>query len=141
MNPERLFVFDNNVLISAFLFRHSTPRKAFDLALSIGKIIRSEESLDELWQVLVRPKFDRYLTLADRISLLKGFEQISTFIPVTSFLTLCRDPKDDKFLCLALDAQAECLLSGDSDLLVLSDMFQIPIITPARFVELNADEP
>jgi uncharacterized protein len=106
--------------------------------LSIGKIIRSEESLDELWEVLVRPKFDRYLSLDDRISLLKGFEQISIFIPVTSNLTLCRDSKDDKFLRLALDAQAECLLSGDADLLILSDIFQIPIVTPARFVELYA---
>lgn len=86
--------------------------------------------------MLVRPKFDRYLSLEDRITLLKGFEQISAEIPVDIQVTLCRDPKDDKFLSLALAAQAECITSGDLDLLDLSDSFSIPILKPSRFVEL-----
>lgn len=110
MNPERLFVFDNNVLVSAFLFRSSTPRQALDLALSIGQILRTDQTLDELWEVLVRPKFDPYLTLAERITLLKGFEQIS-FPAISSIeVTLCRDPRDDKFLSLALSANAESII-------------------------------
>ncbi|TAK41265.1 MAG: putative toxin-antitoxin system toxin component, PIN family [Saprospiraceae bacterium] len=134
MNPERRFVFDTNVLVSAFLFRKGIPRAAFDLALSLGIILRSGETLDELWDVLVRPKFDRFLPLSDRITLLRGFEQISHPATVTSQLALCRDPKDDKSLNLALDAKAECITTGDKDLLVLADSFPVPIFTPAQFL-------
>ncbi len=62
MNPERYFVFDTNVLVSAFLFRQGTPRIAFTLAMSIGKILHSDETLDELWEVLVRPKKDCFIS-------------------------------------------------------------------------------
>lgn len=136
MEPERLFIFDTNVLVSAFLFKKGTPRQAFDLALSIGKIRHSTETLDELWEVLVRPKFDPFLSLSDRILLLHGFEQISQHTPVTTSVALCRDPKDDKFLSLALSAQAECIISGDKDLLVLANNFSVPILIPAQFLNI-----
>ncbi len=101
MSLERQFVFDTNVLVSAFLFKKGIPRAALDLAMSIGQIVRSEAILDELWNVLVRTKFDRFLPLSDRIMLLRGYEQISHPVAVTSNMALCRDTKDDKFLNLA----------------------------------------
>jgi predicted nucleic acid-binding protein len=52
----------------------------------------------------------------------------------------CRDPKDDKFLELALSAQASCLVTGDQDLLVLHPFRGIPILTPAAFLEMLAKE-
>jgi len=135
MNPDRKFVFDTNVLVSAFLFRNSIPRQAFDLAMSIGMVLRSDETLDELWDVLVRPKFDRYLPLADRITLLKGFEAVTQHMQIDTPVVLCRDPKDDKFLSLALASSAECITTGDQDLLVLADVFSVPILTVAQFLE------
>lgn len=84
--------------------------------MSLGMVIRTNETLDELWEVLVRPKFDRFLSLAERITLLQGFEQITQDFPVISTVTICRDPKDNKFLSLALSANAECITSGDQDL-------------------------
>lgn len=137
MSPERRFVFDNNVLLSAFLFKQSTPRRAFDLALSLGIVVHSEETMDELWEVLVRPKFDRFLSMADRIALLQAFERVSFRFPITSSVALCRDPKDDKFLSLALSSDAESITSGDQDLLVLAGNFSVPILTPAQFLEVN----
>lgn len=135
MSLEHLFVFDNNVLVSAFLFRASTPRQSFDLAQSLGSIVYSDETIDELWNVLVRPKFDRYLSLSERITLLTGFEQVAQQISLEHNVVLCRDPKDDKFLNLALSANAECIVSGDADLLVLEEIFSIPILTPAQFIQ------
>jgi uncharacterized protein len=134
MKTERLFVFDTNVLLSAFLFRTGIPRQALDLALACGSVMHSDETLDELWAVLVRPKFDRYLPLVDRLTLLRGFEQISIHHAVNTNVTLCRDPKDDKFLSLARSAQAECIISGDQDLRVLLDVFEIPILSPVDFL-------
>lgn len=134
MKTEHRFVFDTNVLVSAFFFRYSKPRQALDVALAIGQVIHSDETLNELWTVLVRPKFDPYLSLADRLAVLRGFEQISVNHTVTTSVTLCRDPKDDKFLSLALSVPATCIISGDPDLLILADTFEIPILSPADFL-------
>jgi predicted nucleic acid-binding protein len=64
MNLDNCFVFDTNVLVSAFLFKKGIPRAALEIALEIGLIVRSDETLGELWEVLVRPKFDRFYRLA-----------------------------------------------------------------------------
>ena len=45
----------------------------------------------------------------------------------------CRDPLDRPFPELALAARADALLTGDKDLLVLAEVFQVPILTPAAF--------
>ncbi len=135
MKPEYFFVFDNNVLVSAFLFRKSTTRQAYDLSINIGQILYCEETLHELWEIMVRPKFDPYLPLHGRIVLLKGFEQISLKSSIDRQVTICRDPKDDMFLGLALSSSADCITSGDKDLLVLSESFEVPILTPAQFLE------
>ncbi|BAY74699.1 nucleotide binding protein PINc [Nostoc linckia NIES-25] len=62
MTNNRQFVFDTNVLISAFFFSQSKPRQALDLAQDIGIIVLSNSVLLELEEVLYRPKFDKYIT-------------------------------------------------------------------------------
>lgn len=69
------------------------------------------------------------------MTLLNGFEQISFPVIPSIEVTLCRDSKDDKFLSLALSANAECFTSGDQDLLLLAGTFPIQIHTPAQFLE------
>ncbi len=53
--------------------------------------------------------------------------------PKSSF-TDCRDTDDNKFLNLAYDSKALCIVTGDDDLLVLSPFRSIKIITPANFL-------
>lgn len=48
---------------------------------------------------------------------------------------LCRDPKDDMYLELALSGKADCIITGDPDLLVLNSFENIPIITPKEFLD------
>ena len=38
---------------------------------------------------------------------------------ITERVAACRDPKDDKFLELAVNGRADLIVSGDADLLVL----------------------
>jgi predicted nucleic acid-binding protein len=45
-----------------------------------------------------------------------------------------RDPKDNKFLALAVSGQADYLITGDEDLLVLKSIGAIPIVSPAEFL-------
>ena len=49
-------------------------------------------------------------------------------------VTLCRDPKDDKFLEAALAVSADCIVSGDADLLDLTPFESNPILHPAEFL-------
>ncbi|HET9588547.1 MAG TPA: putative toxin-antitoxin system toxin component, PIN family, partial [Anaerolineales bacterium] len=49
-------------------------------------------------------------------------------------VTICRDPKDNKFLEAALAAQTDCIVSGDADLLDMTSFEEIPILRPAEFL-------
>ena len=128
------FVLDTNLLISAALFAQSVPRRTFDQALQRGTLLTSEACLAELNQVLHRPKFARYLTPFEADLFINQYSLIAELVVVTSSLPDCRDPKDNKFLELAIDGQATCLISGDQDLLVLHPYREIQILTPAEFL-------
>jgi uncharacterized protein len=57
-------------------------------------------------------------------------------VDVNARITACRDPKDNKFLELAVDGRATHIISGDFDLLALSPFQNISILTPQLFLEL-----
>ena len=94
----------------------------------------SEESFTELFDVLVRPKFDKYISLDKRLQLLADLKSIIKTVTVETKITVCRDPKDNKFLELAIAGNASCIVTGDNDLLVLNPFNKIPILTPADFL-------
>ena len=51
-------------------------------------------------------------------------------------IAICRDPKDDKYLELAAAGQADVIVTGDDDLLVLDPFEGIPIVGPAQFLAM-----
>jgi predicted nucleic acid-binding protein len=51
---------------------------------------------------------------------------------------LCRDPVDDAILASARAANADCLVTGDKDLLDLGDRFPIRTVTPGGFYAFEA---
>jgi len=56
------------------------------------------------------------------------------FVEITETITECRDPKDNKFLELAVCGGADCLISGDGDLLALHPFRGIRILPPQAFL-------
>ncbi|MDY7048337.1 MAG: putative toxin-antitoxin system toxin component, PIN family [Microcystis panniformis WG22] len=134
MNKPR-FVFDANVIVSAFLFKTSSPRLALETAKNQGIIILSETVLDELSNVLSRPKFDRYLARLIRQELLETLVAASLLVKPSESVNECRDAKDNKYLELAISGHAESLITGDEDLLVLNPFRNIKIITVLEFLE------
>lgn len=63
----------------------------------------------------------------------------SEAIHVSGKLTLpgiSRDPKDDKFLACAVEGEADYLVTGDEDLLILEQIGEIPIVRPFHFVQI-----
>lgn len=134
MKSEPRFVFDTNSLISIALLPKSTNRSALQKAEQLGEIVLSNEVLSELAEVLLRTKFDKYLTLEERLEFVERIETRYKCIEVTSAFTDCRDSKDNKFLNLAFDAKASCLITGDKDLLVLNPFRNIPILNATDFL-------
>jgi predicted nucleic acid-binding protein len=55
-------------------------------------------------------------------------------VELSGMVRVCRDPDDDKLLETALVGRADCLVTGDRDLLVLHPFQRIPILTPAGFL-------
>jgi putative PIN family toxin of toxin-antitoxin system len=135
------FVADTNVLVSRLLFRQSDPALALRKAMSDYRLIVSSEILIELGTVLSRPKFDRYLSVADRLEFFHRLRRLAIHIHNVPPVTACRDPKDDKFLALALAGRATLILTGDDDLLTLHPFRNIPILSPRQFLDLANDPP
>jgi len=129
------FVFDTNATISAALIKRSVSRKAFDKALDGGKLLVSAETIDELNDVLGRPDFDKYLTEEERLEFLAVLLREAELVTVTHHVDACRDARDNKFLGLAVSGGADCIISGDQDLLVLHPFQGMPIVTPRDFLD------
>ena len=129
-------VFDVNVLVSALLFTNSVPRQAFNKALLQGIILISETLKEELTRVLARDKFNRYVYLAEREEFFGGLIRDSTLVEITESIQVCRDPKDDRVLELAVCGNAAYIVTGDADLLVLNPFRGIGVLRPADFLEL-----
>jgi uncharacterized protein len=131
---ERL-VTDTNALISRLLLPSSIPGQAVRKAVDNGLLLVSEATMEELADVLARPKFDRYISLEDRQQFLRLLGRLAEFVPIVYPVRACRDPKDDKFLEVALNGNAAVILSGDSDLLALHPWQGIPILSPAEYLK------
>jgi putative toxin-antitoxin system toxin component, PIN family len=129
------FVVDTNVLISALLFNNSVPFRAIELAEKQGIILYSEATLHELEQVLNRKKFNKYLSLEDRQVFLLKFISASELVSITEKIAVCRDEKDNKFLELAVSGNANIIVTGDLDLLVLNPFQAVEILTPDMFID------
>jgi len=131
-------VFDTNVLVSALLLPDSAPRHALNRALAQGQFILSFSALAELYEVLSRKQFRRYVDDADIRVFLAALTREAEWIDVNAKITACRDPKDDKFLELAVSGRATHIVSGDADLLALDPFRGIAILSPRSFLELGA---
>jgi predicted nucleic acid-binding protein len=73
--------------------------------------------------------------IRDARAWLKQLLRAAELVTITDRIAACRDPTDDKFLELAVNGHADLIASGDGDLLALNPFRQIPIVTPAAFVQ------
>lgn len=134
MTSSERFVLDTNVIVSSVLSPRSILRQAFDLAFLLGTVLVSDSILVEIDDVLRRPKFERYVSEEERLQFLAKFVGDAMIVEVTEVVTDCRDSKDNKFLELAVSGGAKCIVSGDTDLLVIDPFRGISIVTPQVFV-------
>ena len=101
-------------------------------------ILVSGALVGELSRVLGRDRFDRYVTREERDEFLESLIRESNLIEITEAVQVCRDPKDDQVLELAVNGNATYIVTGDADLLVLNPFRGVEIVTPAEFLKLTA---
>jgi len=131
------FVFDTNEIVSALLIKASVARRCLDRARETGRLLLSVDVIKELQDVLGRPDFDRYIAEEDRIQFLTLLTREAELVDIKNRIAECRDPKDDKFLELAVNGKADVIVSGDKDLLVLHPFRNVPILAPRDFLEAD----
>ncbi|WP_255590442.1 MULTISPECIES: putative toxin-antitoxin system toxin component, PIN family [unclassified Algoriphagus] len=90
--------------------------------------------LEEFFEVSERPKFKRFFKKSDVKALLNQIETFGELIRVESKVNECRDPKDNFLLSLSIDSNADFLVTGDSDLLVLGKIEKTKIVSWAEFI-------
>jgi putative PIN family toxin of toxin-antitoxin system len=132
MKVERT-VLDTNILISAML-TPVTPFRVLDWVLENGVLIFSDETFRELADRIGKRKFDRYVSQSRRLEMLADFRAVAEWTSINGALHACRDPDDDKFLETALSANADCIVTGDADLLTLNPFENIRVVTASDFI-------
>ncbi len=140
MKPPRV-VLDTNCLVSALLFsggRLAVLRQAWQAGRCIPLLCT--QSVAELIRVLAYPKFrlekeEIHTLLAEILP----FAETVTLAGTQSEIAELRDPADAVFLHLALQAEADLLVSGDAHLLELKGIAGVRIVSPAEFVSLLTD--
>lgn len=121
---------DTNVLIAAFV-SHGSCAELLEHCIESHSICVPKVVLEEFREKLSgKLKFPKK-TVAASASFLKANTE-----PVESGAlpsAVCRDPDDAAVLAAAVRAEADCIVTGDKDLLTLEKFGNIPILSPAGF--------
>jgi putative PIN family toxin of toxin-antitoxin system len=129
-------VLDTNVVLSGLVFPAGNPSRAL-LKAQTMLVLASDATLLELKDVMNRPRFDRYIARSIRQRLVAEYMNNCEIIPILSSIQACRDPRDDKFLEVAVHGQADLIVTGDCDLLDLHPFRGISILSPAAYLEME----
>jgi len=129
-------VLDTNVLIAAFI-AHGVCNELLEHCALNHDIILSSFILDEFRsKMLTKFEFS-----ANEVQQAVRLMESRSFIvePENLDAPVCRDPDDDAVIGTALAGSCDCIVTGDKDLLDLSSVFGIPIVSPSAFWELETE--
>lgn len=131
-------VLDTNVLISAILFNGS-PRSILEQVIS-GSVYcsLSHSILDELRDVLQRPKFG--FSPAQAVHVLEELHSVCDVVnPVIRVDVVMADPADNIVLECALEAKANFIVSGDQHLLAIVEFRGVQILSPSDYLKITIE--
>jgi putative PIN family toxin of toxin-antitoxin system len=130
-------VLDSNVLIAALIARGRCA-ELLEYCVSSHTVIASDFILDEVQKHLVG-KFKRSAADAEQaIGLLRSVMVVVDPSPLNQ--PVCRDPDDDLILATAVAGRANCIITGDNDLLILRQHAGIRILRPGDFPQWEAEQ-
>ena len=131
-------VLDTNVIVSGIIKGHSPPGRIL-AALFKGRFtsVTSAALLTEVSRVLAYPKIRNRYHLSQQASeaILNSLALLSDIVSVPHTSRITRDPQDDPVLACAAEGQADFLVTGDSDILILKGFRGIRLVTPRDFLK------
>ena len=133
-------VLDTNVIVSALLKPSGPPGRILARLLDGAfELVLSPALIDELKHSLGYRRVRRYLRLpAEELeALLARLAMIADMVPgAQAISTPLRDARDVPVLVAAVEGRADCVVTGDKDLLVLGEYDRIAILAPRDFLDL-----
>lgn len=135
-NKVNRIIIDTNLWIS-FLISGDFTKLDEIIFSRKGILVFSQELLDEFLEVAKRPKFRRFFSPTDIEEILETIDEYADFVKVQTKIEVCRDPKDNFLLSLSVDGNADFLLTGDKDLLDLTQFGETIIVTISDFLRVQ----
>jgi putative PIN family toxin of toxin-antitoxin system len=132
VNKTNKVIIDTNIWIS-FLIGKTLHHLLQDILDEQLTIVTCKEQLKELLATVEKPKLKKHFHSEQITSFFSFLNEYAVFVPVISTVTLCRDAKDNYLLALAKDSDADYLITGDKDLLVMKRFEETRIITIAEY--------
>lgn len=126
-------IVDSNVWIS-FLIGGSLQGLQIHINSNLINIVTCEEQLHELREVFNKPKIKKYFTKEQILDFFELLDESSEIVTLQTKVKICSDSKDDYLVALAIDSQADYLLTGDYDLL---DLVKIQNTNVVKYSEFN----
>ncbi len=130
-------VTDTNVLISAEISAQGASGQLLDRVLDVHDVVLSNAILDELTDVLSAKFGYGNLRISEVVSHILADAEIVE--PVAFDRQICRDPDDDAILGTAVAGNADCIVTGDSDLLILERFEGVDIVSPSEFARYESE--
>jgi putative PIN family toxin of toxin-antitoxin system len=137
---NRIAVADTNLVISFFMGSKAPASVAFSLLMDEYQLIASHDTFAEFREVFMREKFAR-IRRERRLAAVSRYRFLVEMIPAVVDIHVCADPKDDKFLSLAVSGNASLILTSDDHLLRLNPFRGIAILKPAQYLERTMHVP
>lgn len=129
---------DTNLLISAEISAQGASGQLLDRVLDVHDVILSNPILDELTDVLSSKFGYDNLRISRVISHILANAEIVE--PATFDRQICRDPDDDAILGTAVAGNADCIVTGDNDLLIIGRFQGVDIISPSEFARYETGQ-
>lgn len=98
------------------------------------QLFTCDQILDELGEKLASPRLQKFIDPEVARHAVVRYSANAAKVKITNPARICRDPDDDAILALAATVPADCIVTGDNDLLVLDPFGKIEIVSPASFI-------
>lgn len=139
-SPRRLVaVLDTNVYVGGVILSRGIPYQILEAWRRQAVILATSEPIvAEIARALSYPRIrDRYSVSDGDIARLVTSLRTDALVVrgVTESGYVSRDPEDDMLIACALEVQADCIVTGDQDLLVLGEYQGVEILRPREFLE------
>ena len=133
-------VVDTNVLVSGTIRKSGHPNRIMNAwREGLFVLVTSESLIDEAVRVFLYPRISQKygLTEGQINRVLKSLKRYALVTPGKLKINAIKeDPDDNQVIVAAVEAEADCMVSGDPHLLNLGSYRGIEIVSPGQFVKM-----